>query len=157
MLSYEKQLDLKRDVIIKAYKTFSGTSVMYVYFFLWAWPYCSYLLDLPESSVPIVDTTLASPLQYAYRTKITPHFDLPPAARARHKKNGQNSMPQTVAASSTSEKPDWLNIGFNKVGTRNVLDIEVSMLLRYSCPVLTMVAGLSYCYACPEWGIPRNS
>lgn len=27
-----------------------------------------------------------------------------------------------------ASKPDWFNIGFNKVGTRNVMDIEVSVV-----------------------------
>src|ERR1700683_1929262 len=35
-------------------------------------------LDLPDSSIPPVLGTVASPLQYGYRTKITPHFDAPP-------------------------------------------------------------------------------
>ena len=29
MLSYDDQLDLKRDVVVRAYKTFSGKSVPY--------------------------------------------------------------------------------------------------------------------------------
>ncbi|KAF8959827.1 S-adenosyl-L-methionine-dependent methyltransferase [Flammula alnicola] len=57
MLSGETQLDLKRDVIVKAYKTYSS---------------------LPESSIPPIEATVESPLVYNYRTKITPHFERPP-------------------------------------------------------------------------------
>ena len=56
MLSYEDQLRLKRDVVVNAYKHFSGAA---------------------EGSIPDVEATIGSPLQYGYRTKITPHFDLP--------------------------------------------------------------------------------
>jgi tRNA (uracil-5-)-methyltransferase len=52
---------------------------------------------------------MSSPLQYAYRTKITPHFDIPYA----HKK-GKGKAPLT-----------FLDIGFNQQGSRKVLDIEV--------------------------------
>ncbi|KAF8439365.1 S-adenosyl-L-methionine-dependent methyltransferase [Boletus edulis BED1] len=57
MLSYEKQLEIKRDVVVKAYQNFSG---------------------LPFSAVPTVLPTMGSPKQYHYRTKITPHFEAPP-------------------------------------------------------------------------------
>ncbi|KAF9475342.1 S-adenosyl-L-methionine-dependent methyltransferase [Pholiota conissans] len=57
MLTSEKQLDLKRDVIVKAYKMYSS---------------------LPESSIPEIESTVESPLLYNYRTKITPHFERPP-------------------------------------------------------------------------------
>ncbi|KAH0838813.1 S-adenosyl-L-methionine-dependent methyltransferase [Lanmaoa asiatica] len=57
MLSYEEQLEIKRDVVIKAYQNFS---------------------NLPSSAVPTVLPTIGSPKQYHYRTKITPHFEAPP-------------------------------------------------------------------------------
>ncbi|CAD6576365.1 MAG: tRNA(m5U54)methyltransferase [Cyphobasidiales sp. Tagirdzhanova-0007] len=56
MLSYERQLLLKQDVVRKAYANFSG---------------------LTPSLVPEVQDTLPSPRQYGYRTKLTPHFDQP--------------------------------------------------------------------------------
>ncbi|KIK95989.1 hypothetical protein PAXRUDRAFT_139490 [Paxillus rubicundulus Ve08.2h10] len=62
MLPYEKQLGIKRDVVIKAYQNFS---------------------NLPASAVPTVLPTIGSPKQYHYRTKITPHFEAPPK-KARH-------------------------------------------------------------------------
>jgi len=71
-------------------------------------------LDLPESSIPTIQATIPSPLQYGYRTKITPHFDPPP-------KKLQKQGP------SASEEgwPSWLKIGFNQIGKRVVMDIEV--------------------------------
>ncbi|KAL4069155.1 S-adenosyl-L-methionine-dependent methyltransferase [Scleroderma citrinum] len=101
MLSYEDQLDIKRDVVIKAYHNFS---------------------KIPKSEVPTVHPTIGSPLQYRYRTKITPHFDAPPK-RAREAE-GANPI--------TTIKPDWLKIGFNEIGKRTVLDIE-------ECPIATPV------------------
>ncbi|KAI0704326.1 S-adenosyl-L-methionine-dependent methyltransferase [Cytidiella melzeri] len=98
MLSYETQLELKREVIVKAYKNFS---------------------DLPSSSVPEILPTMGSPLQYGYRTKITPHFDAP-----------ANKLKQRGAGDGS--KPYWFNVGFNKIGTRTVMDIE-------ECPIATPV------------------
>jgi hypothetical protein len=72
--------------------------------------------DLPESSIPIIGSTFPSPLQYGYRTKITPHFDAPPV---KVQKGG--ILP------TNSEKPDWLRIGFNQIGRRYAMDIEVSV------------------------------
>lgn len=92
MLSYETQLDLKRDVVAKAYKNFS---------------------DLPESSLPPIQSTMESPLQFNYRTKITPHFEAP-------------SKSQRLQPVGEGENPSWLKIGFNRMGTQHVLDIEVS-------------------------------
>ena len=58
----------------------------------------------------MIGTTMPSPLQYGYRTKITPHFKEPP--KRAQKPEG-------------SSKPDWLKIGFNINDTSQVLDIEV--------------------------------
>lgn len=110
MLSYDTQLDYKRSVVVKAYKHFSGE-------FTRSARECILTTDsdLPSSSVPTIEQTIGSPLQYGYRTKITPHFDAPP------KKVQKEGI-------SDDAKPDWLKIGFNKVGTRYVMDIEVSFL-----------------------------
>ncbi|KAJ7099227.1 S-adenosyl-L-methionine-dependent methyltransferase [Mycena belliarum] len=101
MLPYEKQLDLKRDVIVKAYKNYS---------------------NLPQAAMPPVESTMPSPLQYNYRTKITPHFEAPTKAQSRDPSNPKNS----------TEKPEWFNIGFNRVGTHKVMDIE-------DCPIATPI------------------
>ncbi|EKM60644.1 uncharacterized protein PHACADRAFT_82639 [Phanerochaete carnosa HHB-10118-sp] len=103
MLSYETQLDLKRNVIIKAYKNFA---------------------DLPASAVPEVQPTISSPLQYGYRTKITPHFDNPQSMIKQH------GLP-------TDGKPAWFKIGFNSAGSRHPMDIE-------ECPIATPVISEAY-------------
>ena len=100
--------------------------------------------DIPESSIPAIQSTIPSPLQYGYRTKITPHFEPPPK-----KLQKQESTP------SEEEKPPWLKIGFNQVGKRVVMDIEVRLLvLRVSfnhsncdlqeCPIATPVLNKAY-------------
>ncbi|KAF9491625.1 tRNA methyltransferase [Pleurotus eryngii] len=96
MVSYETQLGLKRDAVVKAFKNFS---------------------DLPESSLPEIGSTIGSPLQYGYRTKITPHFEAP-----------RQSQRQPLDLAEPT--PEWLKIGFNKVGTRTTMDIE-------DCPIAT--------------------
>ncbi|KAH9075529.1 S-adenosyl-L-methionine-dependent methyltransferase [Lactarius deliciosus] len=105
MLSYETQLDLKRNVVVKAYQNYS---------------------NLPESDIPAIQPTTPSPLEYGYRTKITPHFDPPP-------KKVQKQGPST----SEEGKPPWLKIGFNQTGRRVVMDIE-------ECPIATSVLNETY-------------
>lgn len=56
MLPYEKQLEQKRRTVQKAFANFS---------------------DLPAELIPDVLPTMGSPLQYGYRTKLTPHFNGP--------------------------------------------------------------------------------
>lgn len=56
MLPYEDQLAHKKRIVEKAYANFSGL--------------------LPEL-IPPVEDTFPSPLQYGYRTKLTPHFMAP--------------------------------------------------------------------------------
>lgn len=53
MMSYEDQLAHKRRIVEKAYANFSGL--------------------IPEL-IPTIGETFPSPLQYGYRTKLTPHF-----------------------------------------------------------------------------------
>lgn len=69
MLSYEKQLELKRNIVVKAYHNFS---------------------HLSESLVPEIGATLPSPQQYGYRTKLTPHFDAPKPDMIRNSGEGFN-------------------------------------------------------------------
>ncbi|CAA7266427.1 unnamed protein product [Cyclocybe aegerita] len=103
MLSGENQLKLKRDVIEKAYKTYS---------------------NLPKSSIPTVESTIESPLVYAYRTKITPHFERPP----------KYAKKQDVISGS---QPPWLKIGFNVANSNSTMDIE-------ECPIATSVLNEKY-------------
>ncbi|KAF9269872.1 tRNA methyltransferase [Marasmius fiardii PR-910] len=102
MLSYDKQLEFKRDVVVKAYKNYS---------------------NLTETQLPTIQSTMPSPLQYGYRTKITPHFQAPPPKLNREvlqKEVGDGTI------------PDWLKIGFNLQGQNKVIDIE-------ECPIATPV------------------
>lgn len=89
ILSYKKQLEHKRGVVEKAYAHFSELT--------------------SKGLLPTIGPTIGSPLQYNYRTKLTPHFDGP-------RKGGFNpDLPPPP-------------IGFNFKGRRNVLDIE-------DCPI----------------------
>ncbi|KAH6901028.1 tRNA methyltransferase [Coprinopsis sp. MPI-PUGE-AT-0042] len=101
MLSYETQLDLKRTVVVKAFSNYS---------------------NLSAEEMPEIQATAPSPLQYRYRTKLTPHFEAPP-------KNVRNKGAQLI---DPQPKPDWLQIGFNRIGTSKVMDIE-------ECPIATDV------------------
>lgn len=98
MLPYDYQLAHKKTIVEKAYKNFSQLS--------------------PEL-IPAVGDTIGSPLQYGYRTKLTPHFDGPPDAR---RSDGRNGIRRTF-----KEVPP---IGFMKKGTRQTIDIE-------DCPIGT--------------------
>ena len=96
-LPYQSQLTHKRSVIQKAYANFSS---------------------LPASAVPEVDETVSSPLQYGYRTKLTPHFDGPQGGR-RAARRGETPRFEEVPP-----------IGFMRKGTRKTMDIE-------ECPIAT--------------------
>jgi tRNA (uracil-5-)-methyltransferase len=97
MLPYKDQLAHKRTIVQKAYQNFSS---------------------LTPSSMPEIGETIGSPLQYSYRTKLTPHFDGPPSGR----KDRRSGI-----------KPTWPAvppIGFMLKGTRKTIDIE-------DCPIGT--------------------
>ncbi len=94
MLDYPEQLRIKRDIVVKAYRNFS---------------------DLAPELVPEVLETIGSPLQYGYRTKLTPHFDGPKGNPRRGPRKAHESMPP---------------FGFTPKNTRQVLDIE-------DCPIAT--------------------
>jgi tRNA (uracil-5-)-methyltransferase len=98
MLPYDFQLQHKKSIVEKAYKNFS---------------------NLPPELIPTIGDTIGSPLQYGYRTKLTPHFDGPPDAR---RSDGRHGIKRTF-----KEVPP---IGFMKKGTRTTIDIE-------DCPIGT--------------------
>ncbi|KAI0967933.1 S-adenosyl-L-methionine-dependent methyltransferase [Xylaria arbuscula] len=93
MLSYADQLSHKKGIVERAFANFS---------------------ELPPDLIPVIGDTIGSPLQYGYRTKLTPHFDGPPGPR------------RNKTATFTS-RPD---IGFMLKGRRVTLDIE-------DCPIGT--------------------
>jgi tRNA (uracil-5-)-methyltransferase len=99
MLDYPTQLKHKKTIVEKAYKNFS---------------------QLPPELVPIIEDTIGSPLQYGYRTKLTPHFDGPPGYISKHDK-------MKGARNYFTESP---NIGFMGKGLKRTLDIE-------DCPIGT--------------------
>lgn len=102
MLDYSEQLKLKRRILEKAYRNFS---------------------DLPAELVPEIGETIGSPLQYGYRTKLTPHFDGPPGFRPSKRKNPGIDFESC---------PD---VGFMLKGMRKVIDIE-------ECPIGTEAVNM---------------
>lgn len=98
MLPYSYQLAHKKTIVEKAYRNFS---------------------NLPPELIPAIGDTIGSPLEYGYRTKLTPHFDGPPDSR---RSDGRNGIKR-----SFKEMPP---IGFMKKGTRITIDIE-------DCPIGT--------------------
>ncbi|KAL1883360.1 tRNA(m5U54)methyltransferase [Diaporthe australafricana] len=104
MMDYADQLKHKKTIVERAFKNFS---------------------DLPPELVPAVQDTFGSPLQYGYRTKLTPHFDGPPGFGAKKRGRGGGGPKEKKVL---QEVPD---IGFMlKGGPRRVLDIE-------DCPIGT--------------------
>ncbi|PQE07682.1 hypothetical protein CJF31_00007470 [Rutstroemia sp. NJR-2017a BVV2] len=99
MLDYPTQLEHKKSIVQKAYKNFS---------------------QLPPELVPAILDTIGSPLQYGYRTKLTPHFDGPPGYRSKANRRSNNKA-------MFEEVPE---IGFMQKGQRRTLDIE-------DCPIGT--------------------
>ncbi|GMK56930.1 hypothetical protein CspeluHIS016_0307700 [Cutaneotrichosporon spelunceum] len=91
---YAKQLEHKKRTVDLAYQRFSG---------------------LDSGKVPAILDTIGSPKQWAYRTKITPHFDaMPKAVRAAHASEEEAGNPSS-----------WVpKIGFNTIGGGRVTDIE---------------------------------
>jgi len=79
------QLEFKKNTITKAFQRYFGSNL---------------------AAIPPVDSTHPSPLLYGYRTKITPHFEIP---RSRSKES-QGQCPT--------------EIGFLEKGRRRILDIE---------------------------------
>lgn len=100
MLPYADQLVHKRSVIVRAYQNFSNL--------------------IPEL-VPHIGETIGSPLQYGYRTKLTPHFDGPPGSLKKSRK---------VDGVERKGFEDVPPIGFMLKGTRKTIDIE-------DCPIGT--------------------
>lgn len=99
MLDYNTQLKHKKTIVEKAYRNFS---------------------QLPPELIPFIGDTIGSPLQYEYRTKLTPHFDGPPGYVSKaDKRNGARKYFKEVP-----------NIGFMQKGLRTTLDIE-------DCPIGT--------------------
>ncbi|KIW33294.1 uncharacterized protein PV07_00152 [Cladophialophora immunda] len=93
MLPYEAQLAHKKTIVEKAFRHFS---------------------NLDPSQIPPVDDTVGSPLQYGYRTKLTPHYSGGP--RGKPLRRGDDPPP----------------FGFMKKNLPTILDIE-------QCPIGTPI------------------
>lgn len=111
MIDYAQQLEIKRGVVERAFARFSG---------------------LDATLLPKVLPTIASPNQYNYRTKLTPHFELPYELR-RGRRSGvrNNASGNGAEADAEAGKPQYsVPIGFDCIGTKRVMDIE-------ECPIAT--------------------
>lgn len=97
-VEFENQLKIKRTTIVNAYKFFAPK-----------------LLD--SGSLPDVSPTQASPLQYKYRTKLTPHFNVP------------NRIPESYTRPSVGfgakGRPEWRDA---EGGNALILDIEECLI-----------------------------
>ncbi len=71
-MTYERQLEIKRRVVENAFKHYSA---------------------LDPALLPAVRPTMASPKDRAYRTKLTPHFELPREVRAYQKELKKRAAP----------------------------------------------------------------
>lgn len=91
MLSYDDQLAHKKRIVEKAYANFSGL--------------------IPEL-IPAIGETFASPMQYGYRTKLTPHFTTPGGGG-----RGKKKVPR-------DEPVDVPPIGYTFKNRRMEIDIE---------------------------------
>lgn len=93
-IDYKTQLEFKRQTIVNAYRYFAPI--------------------LTLGALPPVSETQSSPLQYNYRTKLTPHFDVP-------KRIPENYKRPSIGFGSKG-RPTWRpNV---QGGTQLVLDIE---------------------------------
>lgn len=88
MLPYADQLAHKKRIVEKAYANFSGL--------------------IPEL-IPAIDDTMPSPLEYGYRTKLTPHFSFPGDGSRKKDKPAPTEVPA---------------IGYTFKNRRHNIDIE---------------------------------
>lgn len=105
-LDYKTQLEFKRETIVNAFKYFAPLS--------------------SSGKLPVVDTTQPSPLQYAYRTKLTPHFDVPRSIPYDYKR--------PLFGFCLKGRPQWRETeGENQL----VVDIE-------NCPIATTIVNQGF-------------
>jgi tRNA (uracil-5-)-methyltransferase len=78
---------------------------------------------LDAALIPAIGPTLPSPLEYGYRTKLTPHFQSPPT----HGKSGRNNRGKGKGKAEVAlvEEKEWeVTIGFEQKGRKRIIDIE---------------------------------
>ncbi|KAI9666803.1 MAG: tRNA(m5U54)methyltransferase [Alyxoria varia] len=93
-LPYTQQLTHKQTIYTRAYTNFSS---------------------LPASAIPAIQPTIGSPLQYGYRTKLTPHFDGPPGSMNR----GARRRGEVKGFEKTPE------IGFMRKGGKRGVTVDI--------------------------------
>ncbi|SCU87640.1 LADA_0E05270g1_1 [Lachancea dasiensis] len=94
-LTYEEQLKIKRDTVANAYKYFAPKL-------------------LANNLLPIIGDTIPSPKMFDYRTKLTPHFDMP---KKVHKLEDRPPL-----GFGQKGRPSWRNN--SPGGIKSILDIE---------------------------------
>ena len=95
-VEYDQQLLFKRDTIINAYKYFAKNI---------------------QDKLPTIDNTEPSPLQYSYRTKLTPHFNIP----FSRQRNNQPLQTRPDLGFGSKGKPTWRE---TDGGSGSIVDIE---------------------------------
>lgn len=105
-VEYENQLEFKRQTIVNAYKYFAPLS--------------------SAGKLPEVGKTQSSPLQYTYRTKLTPHFDVPRRIPADYVRPSFGF--------GLKGRPQWRE---TEGGTQLIVDIE-------SCPIGTEIVNKGF-------------
>lgn len=99
-LSYDDQLDIKRNTIANAYRYFAPRLTL-------------------ENLVPSIGDTIGSPEQYGYRTKITPHFDLLKKAKGEGIEKERPPL-----GFNQRGRPTWRKETLELGGHAPILDIE---------------------------------
>ncbi|CAI1579031.1 hypothetical protein SEUBUCD646_0K02720 [Saccharomyces eubayanus] len=101
-LTYDDQLKLKRNTIMNAYKFFAPKLNS-------------------EKLLPHFGTTIASPLQFGYRTKITPHFDMP-------RRKAKELTERPPLGFGQKGRPQWRKETLDVGGHGSILDIDECVL-----------------------------
>lgn len=107
-LQYDDQLELKRNTIVRAFQHFAPRL-------------CS------EGLLPEIGKTIGSPIQYNYRTKLTPHFDVP------RKVTEMKTRPPL--GFGQKGRPKWRQETLEVGGNASILDIE-------ECPIGTQIVNV---------------
>lgn len=98
-LPYVTQLEYKRKTVANAYEHLAKDLIS-------------------QGKVPEIGSTVGSPLQYGYRTKLTPHFDVP-------RRGGAGALPKRPPLGfGRKGRSEWRDGDEGQSGDQGVLDIE---------------------------------
>ncbi|KAL6948858.1 hypothetical protein ACO0QE_001333 [Hanseniaspora vineae] len=110
-IAYKTQLALKRQTIENAYKFFANNTTS---------PESESADVTPEEYQKMyaskIRDTVGSPLQYDYRTKLTPHFDISYSLSKKLRKQAQNDKNESSTTSSDRVEFERPNLGFGAKG-----------------------------------------